>query len=71
MMTLNDVDEGVAEVRRLVGRGDREAAHSEEDKLHQKVLLTIARERLTETEMRNLADRALTTRDISYERWCA
>ncbi len=48
--------------------GDDEAAHSEEDALHRKVLGEIASD---EGRAAELAAAALKTRGIDFQRWCA
>ncbi len=63
-MSEDDVRRRVAAL--TAAHGDDEAAHSEEDKLHQDVLRHYA-----EQENGELAREALKTLDLNFERWCA
>lgn len=57
-------------VRKIYGlRGDPEAAHSEEDKLHQEVLKAIANSDCDDPQA--CARQALMTQAIDFSRWCA
>lgn len=67
LLTPKDVEEAVKNIAYIVG--DDEAAHSEEDKLHQRVLEAIANDQCAEPE--TCATIALKTRDIKFARWCA
>jgi hypothetical protein len=62
-MTPEDVRARVAAIERM--KGDDEAAHIEEDELHQDVLRCLA------ARGEPLAIEALKTREIDFERWCA
>jgi hypothetical protein len=65
-MTVDEVRERVEKIRAMAG--DDEAAHSEEDGLHQDVLAAIA----DGAEFAPaLAAEALKTVDIDFARWCA
>lgn len=67
-LTVDEVVERIAEVRRLADAGDPDAAHSHERRLHQDVLEAIAQgARLP----RILAGHAISTRQINFERWTA
>lgn len=65
-MTLDEVLQRVAHIESI--NADDEAAHSEEDQLHQAVLQAIA---LGSPYPQELAALALKTRDIEFARWCA
>jgi hypothetical protein len=70
-MNVNEVREKVQEIGTLVKRKDYEAAHLEEDKLHQEVMLHVVSNRyLNIAEARTLLALALTTRDIEFARYC-
>jgi hypothetical protein len=67
-MTLSDVEERIASIRRHAARDDFEAAHSEEDELLAEVLQAIA-EGVENAPA--LAKAALTSLDIEFSRYCA
>jgi len=70
-MNIQAIRERVAHVKKLVDRKDYEAAHSEEDKLHQEVMMHTATNRyLTAPEIRDMMRAALLTRDIQFARYC-
>lgn len=62
-LTLDDVRARVARIADLAKRDD-EAAHAEEDALHQDVLKALE-------EREPLAAAALETLKLGHERWCA
>lgn len=65
-MTIDDVRREIADINAI--RDDDEAAHAAEDRLHQAVLLAIAKgDCVAPQEMARLA---LTTKDIAFSRWC-
>jgi len=69
-LTLSEVWAEISEIQRI--RHDYEAAHGREDALHQKVLRAIADETAgTPVTVAALANMALTTLDIEFERHCA
>lgn len=64
-----DVEQVRDRVRRIdAARWDDEAAHGEEDTLHEDVLQAIADGADNPAE---LAQEALKTQDIDFARWCA
>lgn len=64
-----DIDQVRNRVRHIDNiRADDEAAHAEEDQLHQLVLEYIAQGAPRAAE---LAQEALKTGDIDFNRWCA
>ncbi len=65
-MTVDDVIQRVAEIN--AERNDDEMAHSDEDSLHQDVLVAISN---GVDNAQELALEALKTLDISFARWCA
>lgn len=65
-MTIDDVKRRVEAINAI--RGDSEEAHSLEDELHWDVLGVIA---LGAENARELANAAMKTREIEFERWCA
>lgn len=65
-MTVEDIQERVAAI--AAERHDDEAAHGDEDQLHQDVLAAIANGAENAPE---LAKAALETVTISFARWCA
>ena len=65
-MTVPEIKRWIEEI--VARAGDDEAQHSREDTLHQKVLQAIAN---GASEPRLLAQAALKTRKIIFERWCA
>ena len=62
-LTLEQVQARVAEIARLADR-DLEAAHGEEDKLHQEVLRDLA-------EREPIAAAALESTKLDFSRYCA
>lgn len=66
-MTLDDIRQRIAKIHEL--QKDDEAAHSEEDDLHSDVLKAIAEE--TCEEPVEAARLALTTEQITFQRYCA
>ena len=66
MLTVDDVRRRVEEIRAIAG--DDEAAHSDEDSLHELVLRAIADGAPNAAE---LAAEALKTGEIKFARWCA
>lgn len=65
-MTLDEARAWVEKIRGLAD--DDEAAHAEEDELHQAVLDHVAR---GGENAQGLAAIALSTRAIAFARWCA
>lgn len=65
-MTVDDVKRRVEAINAV--RFDAEMAHSMEDELHWDVLGVIA---LGAENARDLANAAMGTREIEFERWCA
>lgn len=65
-MTVNDVICEVEKIEKLTG--DPEAAHSLEDALYRQVLIAIKRGHPAPSR---LAEAALRTMEIDFERWCA
>jgi hypothetical protein len=67
MMTIDDVRERVNEIRKMAA--DDERAHIYEDRLREDVLQAIADGKCR--DITGCAEEALTTRGISFARWCA
>lgn len=65
-MTPNDVRLRLKEIEKL--RGDHEAMHSAEDDLYRDVLRAISQGL---PQGRRMAEMALETQDMKFERWCA
>lgn len=65
-MTPEDVRRRTAEIRAIAARGDEEAAHGEEDRLHEDVLRAVAGGAEKAAE---LAAEALRTRKIAFARY--
>lgn len=66
-MTPENIEKRVAEIAELIG--DPERAHTEEDSLHQAVLLVIASG--TCDDPVECARAAVKTLDLDFPRWCA
>ncbi len=66
-MTLEEARTRVKRIESMMG--DSEAAHSEEDALHQDVLRYLAE--VAPAELALLAQIALSTEALNFERWCA
>jgi hypothetical protein len=67
MLTVIEVIRRVGVIKEIAG--DDEAAHSNEDDLHQAVLQAISLDQCDDPV--GCATEALKTRDIEFERWCA
>lgn len=70
-MNIRLIKERVARIKTMVDRKAYEAAHSEEDRLHQEVMTHAVTNRdLTAQEIRDLLRAALLTRDMQFDRYC-
>lgn len=70
-MTPDEIRERIDKIRRMADDDADERAHSDEDVLHQDVLSAIADGTLCGDGAREAAALALTTRDVTFSRWCA
>lgn len=71
MLTIANVLRRMDTIREQANKGDYEAAHSEEDRLHRDALATIASGRLNREEASTLADEAFKSTRIKFARHCA
>ena len=67
-MTVDDIKEKIELIKRM--QGDFEAQHSYEDDLYEAVLMEIAKG-IPGCDCQALAQEALKTKDLDFERWCA